>query len=176
MSKELAENNSLELDYTVLKAIEKETKLAFEELQIEVLNDVSVALTRYVKNLGMVNIKSVTLNTRGHLYIEKGGVATTFSKLTAGEKLRVRIAIALAVIDVAKERGYGRHPSLLILDSPAAQEMSPEDFGALLVDLQKIIRDKSDLQIIVGAVAQKELLSVISKGNLKRAEGNGYLF
>lgn len=175
-SEDLADDISENLDLEVLKIAEKVTKSAFEELQQKILNDVSEALTEYAQNLGIVNIKSAELNTRGHLHIEKGGTSTTFSKLSAGEKLRIRIAIALAVIDVAKKRGYGRHPSLLILDSPASEEMSSDDFGALLASLQRIVQDKNNLQIIVGAVAQEKLLSAIDEDNLKYAKGKDYLF
>lgn len=172
----LAEDISENLDLKILKVAKKVTKSAFDRLQEEILNDVSVILTEYAQNLGIVNIKGTELTTAGHLRIEKGGTSTTFSKLSAGEKLRIRIAIALAVIDVAKKRGYGRHPSLLILDSPASEEMSSDDFGALLASLQRIIQDKNDLQIIVGAVAQETLLSAIDEDNLKYAKGKDYLF
>ncbi|OYQ77097.1 hypothetical protein B9T12_08985 [Wohlfahrtiimonas chitiniclastica] len=175
-SEDLADDISENLDLRVLKIAEKVTKSAFEELQQKILNDVSEILTEYAQNLGIVNIKRAELNTRGHLHIEKGGTSTTFSKLSAGEKLRIRIAIALAVIDIAKKRGYGRHPSLLILDSPASEEMSSDDFGALLASLQRIVQDKNDLQIIVGAVAQEKLLSAIDEDNLKYAKGKDYLF
>ncbi len=82
--------------------------------------------------------------------IVQGKAPTSFGRLSAGENLRVRIAAALAVIEVARQRMYGRHPGLLVLDSPGAQEMAPADFAALLSRVHEAIQSVGDIQIIVG--------------------------
>ncbi|MFC7662181.1 hypothetical protein ACFQWF_03945 [Methylorubrum suomiense] len=88
----------------------------------------------------------------------------------------MRIAAALAVIEVARQRMYGRHPGLLVLDSPGAQEMAPADFAALLSRVHEAIQSAGDIQIIVGARADPTLLDVVPCDHVTHAHGERFLF
>lgn len=160
----------------ILKAAEKVTKSLFEDLQTEILTEVSAALMKFSEAFGVRNLQSMTLNGAGHLKIEQGGQATSFTKLNSGENLRVRIAAALAVLEVAKRRGHGRHPGLIVLDSPAAQEMSHQDFAALVESVVAAADEFPDVQIVVGAVNRQELLSRVPRERRRHAEGDNPLF
>ncbi|MER0040887.1 hypothetical protein [Pseudomonas sp. MGal98] len=178
---ELATGPSVDVDLirreeTVLKAAEKVTKSLFEDLQTEILTEVSGALMKFSEAFGVRNLQSMTLNGAGHLKIEQGGQITSFTKLNAGENLRVRIAAALAVLEVAERRGHGRHPGLIVLDSPAAQEMSHQDFAALVESVVTAVDEFSNVQILVGAVNRQELISRVPRERRRHAEGANPLF
>lgn len=178
---ELASGPSVDIDpirqeEAILKAAEKVTKSLFEDLQTEILTEVSAALMKFSESFGVRNLQSMTLNGAGHLKIEQGGQTTSFTKLNSGENLRVRIAAALAVLEVAERRGHGRHPGLIVLDSPAAQEMSHQDFAALVESVVAAADEFPDVQIVVGAVNRQELLSHVPRERRRHAEGDNPLF
>lgn len=178
---ELASGPSIDVEpirqeVAVLNAAEKVTKSLFEDLQTEILREVSAALMKFSEAFGVQNLQSMTLNGAGHLKIEQGGQMTSFTKLNPGESLRVRIAAALAVLEVAERRGHGRHPGLIVLDSPAAQEMSHQDFAALVESVVAAADEFPDVQIVVGAVNRQELLSRVPSERRRHAEGDNPLF
>lgn len=178
---ELASGPSVNIDLirqeeAVLKAATEVTNLLFKDLQTEILTEVSAALMKFSQAFGVRNLQSMTLNGAGHLKIEQGGQTTSFTKLNPGENLRVRIAAALAVLEVAKQRGHGRHPGLIVLDSPAAQEMSHQDFAALVESVVAASHKFPDVQIVVAAVNRQELLSHVPRERRRHAEGDSALF
>ena len=71
----------------------------------------------------MSAITKAKLKGNASLQIIKGGQTTTYSKLTGGEKLRLKVATVLAIISVAESRELGRHPGLLFIDSPKNHQM-----------------------------------------------------
>jgi len=178
---ELASGPSVDIEpirqeVAVLSAAEKVTKSLFEDLQTEILKDVSAALMKFSEAFGVKNLKSIALNGAGRLNIEQGGQTMSFTKLNPGERLRVRIAAALAVLKVAELRGHGRHPGLIVLDSPAAQEMSHHDFAAVVESVVAAADEFPDVQILVGAVNRQELLSRVPRERRRHAEGDNPLF
>jgi hypothetical protein len=168
--------NVNEVDLGVLTAAEKVTKRALDMVQERVLADLSEAVKRYAKEFGIENLESVDIKGNGAMNIVQGGTPMTFTKLSAGERLRMRIAAALSVIEVARAQGYGRHPGLLVLDSPGSQEMSPEDFGALVQRVQSAVETADGIQILVGALARAELERHILPSHRIHAKGDGFLF
>jgi len=178
---ELASGPSVDVEpirqeVAVLSAAEKVTKLLFEDLQTEILAEVSAALMKFSEAFGVQNLQSMALNGAGHLRIEQGGQTTSFTKLNPGESLRVRIAAALAVLEVAERRGHGRHPGLIVLDSPAAQEMSHQDFASLVESVVAAANEFPDVQIMIGAINQQELLNGVPRERRRHAEGDNPLF
>jgi hypothetical protein len=163
-------------DEGVLKAAVAVTKGLYDGLAREILANVSREITRLSQRFGVENVESMDWGTGGALRIVQGGAPTSFTKLSPGENIRVRIAAALAVIEVSRQLHFGRHPGLLVLDSPAAQEMTSGDFAALLASVQAVIAQADDIQIIVGAVARPEVLDVVPNDRTTYAEGNGFLF
>jgi energy-coupling factor transporter ATP-binding protein EcfA2 len=163
-------------DEPVLKEAEKITKALFDEMQRDILKEVSDELNRLSQRFGVKNVEKMEWSPNNVLTIIQGKTKTTFSELAPGEKLRVRIAAALAVIEVSRRRHFGRHPGLLVLDSPAAQEMTAADFASLMASVQDALNQAEDIQIIVGAVARPELLDVVPFGQRRHAEGDATLF
>ena len=163
-------------DERVLAAAVDVTKSLNDGLAKEVLAEISQELTSLSRKFGVQNIESMTLGTGGALKIVQGDTVTSFTKLSPGEMLRTRVAAALAVIEVARRRQFGRHPGLLVLDSPAGQEMTEVDFAALLASVQDAVRQADDVQVIVGAVARPELLAVVPCEHVEHAFGEDFLF
>ena len=144
-------------ELSVLAAAAEVTKELYEPMQKEVLTQVSKSLLRHCRDFGVENLTDMALSGNGSLKIQQGGVPIYFGGLNEGERVRVRVALALAVIEVSKERGHGRHPGMIVLDSPGSQEMTDKDFAALIGSVVDVAKQFDDIQIIVGAVTRAEL-------------------
>lgn len=171
-----ASQTASEEEESVLRAAEEVTKELFEDLQKEVLEQVSASLMRHCVDFGVQNLEFMTLQGNGVLRIRQGGVSLSFGGLNPGERLRVRIALALAVLEVSKARGHGRHPGLIVLDSPGAQEMSDHDFASLIESVVDAAGRFGDVQIIVGAVNRHELERRVPSNRRRHAKGSEPLF
>jgi len=159
----------------ILKAAEKLTKAMMEELQAEIMAELEAEVFGMTERFGVRNLEAFCFKAH-KMVLKQGGVETTFTGLNDGENLRMRVATALATLKVARSRGFGRHPGLLVLDSPAATEMSPEDFTALIGAVSKTVREIPGIQVLVGAVLRPELELVIPTTHRKVALGAAGLF
>jgi hypothetical protein len=166
---------STSTDARVLKDAVQITKECFEGMQISILNYFSERLHKIAVAIGVENLQSVDVKL-SKISIRQGNTDTTFTKLNDGEKLRFRTAAALAAIETAKWSGVGRHPGFIVLDSPAAQEMSEDDFASLLANLTSVLETNRDMQIIVGAVMRPKILDVVSCSGMEYAKGEDHLF
>ena len=162
-------------DVRILKAADKVTGGCFQEIQVELLSHFSSEVQRVASRIGVENLQSVDVKPN-KFAIMQGGAPMTFGDLNPGENLRFRIAAALAAVETAKWSGVGRHPGLLVLDSPAAHELSKEHYSAVLAGLQDLVNDRPDVQIVVGALMSEQISDAVSSQHLRYAEGDDKLF
>lgn len=169
---EPAGNNDLD----ILKAIVTETESRAKSIRETVLGEVSTSLLLYAKRFGMHSLSRAELRANTNLLLVKGGAETSFSKVTKGERLRLKVATVLAMIEIAERRGVGRHPGLLIIDSPGAQEIAPEDLEALFTGLNSVAKELPHLQIFIAGIASKAMLAHIPATNRVSASGENALW
>ena len=174
VSTESAGDRSVEL--TILSAAVKETEDRVRVTRDGLLADVSVRLVQYAKAFGMENLSEASLRGNAALSLVKGGVPTTYSKVTEGEKLRLKVATVLAMIEVAEERGIGRHPGLLMIDSPAAQEVSPVDVDHLVAGLQGVSSKLPHFQVFVAGLTSKAITDHIPIANRREVLASAFLW
>lgn len=153
-----------------------EADKAYKAGRGDILDRLNTEILALGQRLGVQMLEEVTLNTNASLLITKGGEPTSFSKVTAGERLRLRIATAVALLRVGQERGLGRHPGLLIVDSPAAEEVSPDDLTAVLSELQAISHETEGLQIIIGSANASAIVDQLGEQWCRSATGDDYLW
>lgn len=160
----------------VLKAIVSETETRSKAVRDEFLTEVSISLLHFAQRFGMHSLSKAQLRGNASLILTKGGADTSFSKVTKGERLRLKVATVLAMIQVGERRGVGRHPGLIMIDSPAAQEIAPEDLRELLSGLKDIRDELPHLQIFVAGVTSKAMNDHIPDSHRKEAANGGYLW
>jgi DNA repair exonuclease SbcCD ATPase subunit len=163
-------------DVTLINAAHAEADKAYNAGRGDILERLNTEILALGQRLGVQMLEEVKLNTNASLRLTKGGESTSFSKVTAGERLRLRIATAVALIRVGQERGLGRHPGLLIVDSPAAEEVSPDDLTAVLRELQAISRETVGLQIIIGSANASAIVDQLGEQWCRSATGDDYLW
>lgn len=135
---------------TVLEAALRVAKDLRDHEQREMLNDVSKRITAMGQSLGIVQLESAKLLGNTHMPVTKGGVDSPFGKLTDGEKLRLKIALVIALLHVGTAAGVGRHPGVLLIDSLAREELNPNNAKTLLAELSKVAQE-NQLQIITSS-------------------------
>lgn len=163
-------------ELAVLDALVRETDARVKSVQDEVLEAVSERLAHYARRFGMVNLASAQLRGNATLPLVKGGESTSYSKVTAGEKLRLKVAAVLAIISVAEARGVGRYPGLLFIDSPGAQEVSQQDLAELVKGLAEVSRDLGCIQIFIAARASPAVLDQLPKEHARYAVDSAALW
>lgn len=163
-------------DVALVTAALNEAKKVYEAGRGDILERLNTEILALGQRLGVQMLEEVKLNTNATLLLTKGGEPTSFSKVTAGERLRLRIATAVALLRVGQERGLGRHPGLLIVDSPAAEEVSPDDLTAVLSELQAISRETQGLQIIIGSANASAIVDQLGERWCRPAMGDDYLW
>lgn len=160
----------------ILAAVVNETEARVKAIRDGLLADVSTRLVEYAKAFGMGNLSEASLKGNASLLLVKGGVPTSYSKVTEGEKLRLKVATVLAMIEIAEARGIGRHPGLLMIDSPAAQEVSPVDVDHLVAGLQTVSSKLPHFQVFVAGRSSKAITDHIPEANRREVAGNAFLW
>lgn len=163
-------------DLAILKATVEETEKQVAKLKNELLSEVSQEIVRLSREIGMTAITSATLRGNATLAVTKGGQDTTYSKLTGGEKLRLKVATVLAMLSVAEKKGVGRYPGLLFIDSPTNNEMIDDDFENLLKGLRATLQAMPHLQVFIASTSSTVLQQWIEPAKLKYARGEEYLW
>lgn len=163
-------------DVDILKIIESETKARMKDFQDGLLEKISFRIVDYARRFGMTQLESTKLNGALHLQVIKSGTQTSYSKLTDGEKLRLKVATLLALIIVAEEENVGRYPGLLVIDSPGAQEVVSKDLEQIVSGLNEISKEISHLQVIIGSRASPAICEQVPKSRCIQAEGSDYLW
>ncbi|MFD8955778.1 ATP-binding protein [Streptomyces anulatus] len=134
--------NVLKAGVTVL---DSDSKSAAERL----FEDVNEEIADLGRRFGITSLEKVEINRAAQLKVIKdGGAADYFSKLSAGERLRLRIAVVIALLRVGAAHGLSTHPGLLLIDSPKAEEIQDLDAHSLVTELAKLA-DENSLQVLI---------------------------
>lgn len=167
-------NDDLNLRIEVLDSAAKEAKDRVRNASGEIVGEINQAVLGLAQRFGLENLQDVRLNLAAQLRLKKGGVASSFSKQTRGEKLRLRIAVIVGLLRVAHLNGTGCHPGFLLIDSIGAEETEPGDVAAFMRELSAVA-DEIGAQVIV-ASARPEILEHVPEGHQIVAKGDGFLW
>ncbi|MBF0612031.1 MAG: hypothetical protein HQL55_13000 [Magnetococcales bacterium] len=165
-------------DLEILKAVVKETESQVEDLKNELLHEASQEIVRLAQEFGITAITSATLRGNASLEVIINGTRDTYSKLTGGEQLRLKVATVLAMLNVAEKKGVGRHPGLLFIDSPQNHQVVDEDFRNLLSGLRSAVETLSHLQVFVASTSSEILRQWVGQehNRIRHAVGEEYLW
>ncbi len=157
-------------DRSILVAAQAEAsaRMGSEALLGRLNDEVLVVAQR----LGLTDITAVRLDRGARMAVEKGGVRTTFSKLNLGERLRLKIATVIALLRVGHP---SRHPGLIVIDSPAAEEISDVNLDLMLAEIAKLADEQADLQVLI-ATTRVDALGVLLAGHTRLASAGQRLW
>lgn len=125
----------------------------------QTLERVSGVITDLGQKFGVRNLISAKLGANGHLPVMKGVSSHKFSDLPGGERLRLRIALIVGLLQSGTQTGTGRHPGLLIVDDLTSQEINHDNAAAMVEELVKI----QNLQVITASTYAQTLKNAAGK-------------
>lgn len=140
------------------------------------LRELGNEVHRLAKRFGFVSLEWVRVDAQARMSLGKGGESTVFGKVTIGERLRLRIAAAIALLRIGEKLGVGRHPGLLIVDSPGAQEIDETNLEAFLKELRAIADEEVGLQVFVSSAKASEVTALLDPGKCRVAAKGEYLW
>jgi hypothetical protein len=169
-----AEDTSEELK--ILDAAEQVTKSIYHDEQDRILGLVSDLATDYARKFGIEALDSLHINGAGAMKLIKRTVPTSFRAQTDGEKARLKVAAILAMLKVSDNEGVGRHPGLLLIDSPKSNEMIDKNYAMLMSGLAGLTDELKSLQIIFTGIAQPAVMDIVPLENRIHARDDDYLW
>lgn len=159
----------------VLGAAEVIAKNRRQDEQSTMLAEVSERVTEIARRLGISQLEKAELKGNAHLPVVKGGAAANFGQLTDGERLRLKIAVVVALLHVGTAAGVGRHPGVLIIDSFLREELNPDDATGLLKELVDVATDYG-LQVITSSANGEVLAASLPNGSVRLAGADGMMW
>jgi hypothetical protein len=166
---------ALASDAAVLAAAETVARNEAKQDFDAALESVSVQITQLGRVLGISNLEKAELKGNAHLPVFRGGERSNFGGLTDGERLRLKIALVIALLDVGAESGLGRHPGFLIVDSLAREELN-EDNGRLLLQELDRVAGAYGLQVVTGTTHTELVDSVLPDKAVVRPRESGFMW
>lgn len=143
--------------------------------QDPILDLISDEIARLAREFGIGNLERVALKGNANMRVWTGGAEDGYASISGGERIRLKIATAIALMRVGKREGVGRHPGLLFIDSPASEEIGEKDLSQMLEALMEVAAE-ADIQIFVATAHATLLKKTLNEGNLRAAEGDGYVW
>lgn len=140
-----AEETAIKVLKAADKILESDSKSAAAEIFVELNKEIAELGRRF----GMTSLERVEIDRAAHLKVtQDGGATDDFGKQDAGARLRLRIAVAIALLRVGAARKLSTHPGLLLIDSPKAEEVQDLDARTLIRELSALA-EAENLQIFV---------------------------
>ncbi len=152
------------------------TEKFYEEEQADVLETVSGLMTGFAQSFGMTDLRGVTLKGNTNLDVSMTGGDKTFSKCEPGERMRLKVAATLALIQVSEDRGIGTHPGVLFVDSVANNEVIDKDVAAIVGGLSRLSESLSDVQVFISGISSPAILDHVPCTNVFKNRPDGYLW
>lgn len=157
----VAETEELDVAYAVVAAARQEAEERRGEAATGMLAELGERIVELGKGFGIENLESARPTLAAQLRLRIGDTESSFSSRTGGERLRLRLAAVIALLRVGQERGVGRHPGLLLIDSPGGEEMAVGDVAAILHELAAVCEQLPDLQLICATARAAEVREVV---------------
>jgi len=125
------------------------------EVTAEAAKEMFVDLNGEILALGrkfnITNLEKVDLQRNGGMQVTTAGAEVPFKKVSGGERLRLRVAVIIALLRVGARAGVGSHPGLILLDSPGSDELTVHDEATLLAELDSLKDELPGLQVIIAS-------------------------
>lgn len=151
-SESVEEIRRFELKKDILEYAIKSLEASRLLLNQDIMTKLEKLILNEIHAFGLSNINKIEINDKYDLIFTQNEVKEKFNELNEGEKLRVKLAFYLSIIQLDIEYKLGRHPRFLIFDSPGNEEMIEEHLNGLSKILKNVNdRFKDQLQIFIGS-------------------------
>jgi transposase-like protein len=137
---------------------------AVYEANVLLFNRLGELATQLAIQFGVPDLEKIEIDDRRYIRLWQGGTQITHNDLARSERVKFKIAFHLALMLLNVRDGLGRHPGLLIIDTPGTAEVNEADFVAIIKDLARLhLTYGGQLQVLV-ATARPEALHYLPTG------------
>jgi hypothetical protein len=167
-----AEAKTIKILAAAADLLEQDSKAAADALFKEVNKEISELATSF----GVPSLQSVAIDRGARLRIYPlGSKQEWFKDQTAGARLRLRIAVVIALLRVGRRYGVSTHPGLLLIDSPKSEEMQSADARKLFTELATVAAE-SDLQVVITTADFDLAGATLPADTIRQAEAGASLW
>jgi hypothetical protein len=163
-------------DRSLLDAAAREAKKLRAEASADLFTELNGEILVLAQRLGIQTLKNVEVSLNATMRVVIGEQETNFGRLTGGERLRLRIATVIAMLRIGERRGVGRHPGLILIDSPGDEEIVDENITEMFRELDRLAGDLEHLQIFVASARPVQIEDSIPPERLRIATGGAFLW
>jgi hypothetical protein len=134
--------------------------------------------TKLAKLFGIKDIEHVSfeLPQRFDLVVRQGGKLIRFQDMEISEKVRLKLALHIAVLIMRTTDGIGRHPGLLIIDAPGSAEMDEHHFQSILQGFVTVKEQLGDQVQVLIASTREAMMSIADAGRFEQYESGASIF
>jgi hypothetical protein len=158
----------------VLTAAQREAQGRMDDTDLMArLNEEILTLAH---RFGLHPVDKVGINRAARLPVTKGDIEEPFSALSPSEKLRLRVATVIALLRVAEQGGPARHPGLIVIDSPASEEVADANLDEMLRELETLAGQVSHLQVLLATTRTEAVTAALPSDNLRLVRHAEYLW
>lgn len=150
----------------VLRAAREEATARRGAAAAQLLTELGEEIVNLGRAFGISNLEAAVPRLNAQLGLRIGGADTNFSSRSGGERLRLRLATVIGLLRVGERLGIGRHPGLLLVDSPGGEEMVEGDVATILRQLKAVCDDVPELQVVVATARAAEVREVVDEVNI----------
>jgi len=163
-------------DRALLEAAAREAELLRKQGSEELFAELNREIRTIAERLGIHNIEEVDVALNATMRVIVGGHQTSFSRMTGGERVRLRIATVISILRIGERRGIGRHPGLILIDSPGDEEVVDEDLAEMFRELGRLADELDHLQVFVASAKPAQIEGVIPSQRRRVATGREFLW
>ncbi len=157
------------LDATVA-ILSEEQEAASDSL----FGELNADIAELARGFGFRNLDRIVVDRAGRLQVYKtGGPREWFRTQSPGERLRLRIAVVVALLRIGHRHGIATHPGLLLIDSPRSEEIQDDDAVALLTALERLCVETPGLQILVTTADEGLVRRALTESTIIAPAGPG---
>ncbi len=147
--------SELEIEKDVLSAMISKVDAEADILNQKLIKQLEESVKEWAIRFGIKSVTDVKIDSRLEPKINQDEEWEGFSDLADGEKLRLKISFFVQLMLLASQSGVGKHPQLLLIDSPGTSELIEKDFREIIDVFKEIDEDHSaDCQILIASARQ----------------------
>jgi chorismate mutase len=162
-------------ELTVLNAAKEIASTWVQNGQRQWLAELGDDITNMARDFGISNLTGITLGGGATMKVTQGGATSNYGDCERGEKLRLKLATAIALIKQGRVIGVGRHPGLLFVDSPGSEEVTDDDFDTMLEALHREAAE-ADIQVFVATRHTDELVDLLGEDRCRLGRGTNFVW
>jgi hypothetical protein len=159
----------------ILRSAEKVAEARMQENSAGPLRALEQEIAEVGARIGFRGLEKVVIRGNGIL-LTVSGRQSSFSVQTPGQRLRLRIALVIAMMRLAEKTGIGHHPGVLFIDSPGSEEVGDDDLQAMLKEISVLTTGKGRLQVFLATARGEVAKPAFISSNIRTPSEAGTMF